>query len=75
MSQELGQQDGAVSSKTGHKGEEPVGWERQEGALTQVRGRQAAGGNQVLEAEALQALSTQTVTEALRFTRRAHKDV
>lgn len=29
----------------------------------------------VLEAEALEALSTQTVTEALRFARRAHKDV
>lgn len=44
MSQELGQQDGAVSSKTGCKGEEPVGWEQEGGALTRVKGRSVAGG-------------------------------
>lgn len=60
----MGQEHGVINSKTGCQGDELVGWAREGGVVAHVQGqfsfRRDAG------------LSTQAVTKARRFDRRAH---
>lgn len=76
MSEELGQEDGVVSSRIDCKGEELAGWKgREQSTDTCARAGQLQVEIQVLEAVDLEALSTQTVIEALRVDRVTHQNV
>ena len=60
----LGQEDGVISSKTGCQGDELVGWAREGGIVAHVQGQFSCRRDA--------DLSTQAVTKAQRFDRRAH---